>query len=57
VTNTYTCAVCGTNVYLDGDHVEVDIEKVRIEDRNDENRYLLHVDCAFATFDGWRCPA
>ena len=57
MTNSYTCGICGEHVYLDDDHVEVDVEKVWFEDRNQQDSYLLHVDCAIATFDGWRCPA
>lgn len=55
--STYTCAVCGQHVYLDDDHVKVAVQHRRIDDRDDRDDYLLHVECARTTFDGWRVPA
>lgn len=54
---SYTCGVCGNSVYPDDDHVEVDVETVRMCDRNDEDDYMLHVGCAMRTFGAWSDPA
>jgi len=52
-----TCGVCGRSVPLDQDHVKVDAETVRTDDRNAIDDYVLHTRCALATMQGWRDPA
>jgi len=53
----YTCGICGHAVGVDVDHVEVKVEKVWFDDRNEKTTYLAHTDCARSTFEGWRLPA
>jgi hypothetical protein len=54
---SYTCAVCGRPVAPDSDHVEIEAEVVWMDDRNDRDEYIMHLDCALTTIDCWRDPA
>ena len=51
-----TCAVCGRTFEPDTDHAVVDVEDVRIADRNEENTFYLHARCKRAVFTGWEKP-
>ena len=50
------CAVCRRPVPLDEDHRQVTDEKKRMRDRDEQDEYVLHDDCARAVFEGWRTP-
>jgi len=51
------CAVCREQVALDSDHVEIDAEIKRINDRNDRDDYALHTDCWLELSEEWMKPA
>jgi len=55
--DSFVCAVCGQTVYMDDDHVEIEAETVRMNDRNETDDYLLHTGCAMRTMSGWSDPA
>jgi len=56
VTTIY-CAVCRRRFEPDVDHVRVDAEHVRINDRNDEETYAFHPDCWRSLTGEWMDPA
>lgn len=51
------CAICGSWVALDQDHVEIEAEHVHIEDRNDRDEFVLHLGCWQRLSEGWMQPA
>ena len=54
---TLYCAVCGGRFEPDTDHVQVDAEIVRMDDRNDRDDYVLHPECWRRLTEGWMDPA
>lgn len=42
---TLSCAGCGGRFDPDDDHVRVEAEMVGTDDRNDQEEYVLHIDC------------
>lgn len=54
---TVICAVCGESVPLDGDYAHIEIEKKRINDRDDREDYYLHTECRLETVRDWHEPA
>ena len=54
---TLYCAICGNRFEPDQDHVWVDAELRRINDRNNTDEYALHPDCWDRLTDGWMDPA
>lgn len=52
-----TCAVCGRTVPPDMDHVRLDAETVRTDDRNDVDDYVFHTRCWYGVAGSWRKPA
>jgi len=50
------CGVCGRSVAPDTDHVRVEVEKKRMDDRDDQDEYYLHQRCAMTVFGGWESP-
>lgn len=55
--HTMLCAICGDPVAMDTDHVKIDAETRRMQDRNDLDEYYLHIECAMNSLDTWRDPA
>jgi hypothetical protein len=53
---TLYCAVCGQRTAPDTDHVELDAEAVRMNDRNGRDEYVLHVECWQRLSEGWAEP-
>lgn len=51
------CAVCHERVGLDDDHVEIDAELVKMDDRNEMDSYAMHTDCWRSISGGWMGPA
>lgn len=54
---TLYCAVCGNRFEPDDDHVRVDAEHVRMDDRNDVEDYVFHPGCWERVSGGWMEPA
>lgn len=54
---TLYCALCGGRFEPDDDHVWVEAEHKRIDDRNDLDEYALHPECWNRLTDGWGEPA
>ena len=54
---TLYCAICGGRFEPDVDHVRVDAETVRIEDRNQTEQFVFHPDCWRRLTEGWMQPA
>jgi hypothetical protein len=50
------CGVCGHAVDPGTDHVKVEAETVYIHDRNQQDSYFLHLECAMRTIDAWQEP-
>jgi hypothetical protein len=50
------CAHCGRSVAPDTDHVRVELEKKRMQDRNETEEYYLHVDCSWEVTEDWTEP-
>ena len=50
------CGVCGHAVDPGTDHVKVEAETVYIHDRNQQDSYFLHLECALRTIDAWQEP-
>jgi len=50
------CAVCGRTVDPSSDHSKVDVETVRMDDRNEQDQYFLHEECAYRVLGGWEEP-
>ena len=55
--STLYCAVCGRRFEPDDDHVRLDAEHVRMDDRNDRDDYVFHVRCWQNMTEGWVDPA
>jgi len=54
---TVYCAVCEEQLGLDSDHVVIDAEIKRINDRNDRDDYAMHTDCWRDLSAEWVNPA
>lgn len=52
-----TCAVCGHTFEPDTDHVVVEAETKRINDRNDVDDYYFHATCWRNVAGNWEDPA
>jgi len=50
---TLYCATCGRRFEPDDDHVKIDAEHVRIDDRNEHDEYVLHPECYRRLTEGW----
>lgn len=50
------CAICRTRTGPDGDHVEIDAEMIRLDDRTDTEKYVLCPDCWMSVSGGWGEP-
>jgi hypothetical protein len=57
--NTLTCANpdCTDALHADSDHVRVEAEKKRIDDRNDIEEYYFHPECWTDVTRKWETPA
>jgi hypothetical protein len=53
---TLYCAICRGRFEPDQDHVKVDAELLRIDDRNEEELYVFHPTCWNSLTDGWGEP-
>jgi hypothetical protein len=53
---TVYCAICRQDVPLDKDHVKIDAEFERMDDRNGRDDYTVHVGCWRSISDGWMKP-
>lgn len=51
------CAVCGRRFEPDDDHVYIEAERKRINDRNDVDEYAFHMQCWDRLTGGWMDPA
>jgi len=51
------CGFCGHHVAPENDHVKVESERVRTDDRNTSETYYLHPECADDALAGWVMPA
>jgi hypothetical protein len=51
------CGVCGNWFEPDDDHVRVQGEHVRMDDRNDVDEYYFHTECWQRVSGGWMDPA
>jgi len=54
---TLYCAICGNRFEPDDDHVKVDAELRRVDDRNEEEGFVFHPDCWAHLSEGWVEPA
>lgn len=54
---TLYCAICRERFEPDTDHVWVDAELRRVDDRNGTDEYALHPECWQSLTDGWMKPA
>lgn len=54
---TLYCAICGNRFEADQDHVKIDAEHVRVNDKNDQEMYVLHPECYRRLTGGWMEPA
>lgn len=54
---TLHCAICGTRFEPDQDHVRIEAEHKRMDDRNDLDEYVMHPECWQRLTDGWMEPA
>ena len=57
IMETVYCAVCEEQLGLDSDHVVIDAEIKRINDRNDRDDYAMHTDCWRDLSAEWVNPA
>lgn len=57
MTDTIYCAVCGGRFSPDTDHVQLDAEKKRQQDRNEQEMWILHPECYRRLTEGWMTPA
>lgn len=53
---TLYCAICGERFEPDDDHVRVEAESVRLDDRNDSEEYVFHPGCWDRLTGGWMEP-
>ena len=51
------CAICGNRFEPDTDHVYVNAELKRIDDRDGMDEYALHPECWRRLTEGWIEPA
>lgn len=56
MTESLPCAVCGHSVPLDMDYVTVLATTKRIRDRDEQDDYVLHEECARSALEGWSTP-
>lgn len=54
---TLYCAICEGRFDPDDDHVRVEGEHRRINDRNEIDEYAFHPICWMNLTDGWADPA
>jgi len=57
IMETVYCAVCHEQLGLDSDHVAIDAEIKRINDRNDREDYAMHTECWRELSAEWVNPA
>lgn len=57
--NSLTCANpdCREAVHMDSDHVHIEAESKRMDDRNDVEEYYFHPECWWEVADNWEDPA
>jgi hypothetical protein len=57
--NTLTCANpdCTDALHADSDHVRVEAESKRMQDRNDVEEYYFHPGCWLEVAGEWEDPA
>jgi len=55
--NTLYCAICGGRFEPDDDHVEIEAEHVRMNDRNEQDMFVFHPMCWERLSKGWMDPA
>jgi hypothetical protein len=53
---TLYCAKCGNRFEPDDDHVRIDAEHRRIDDRNEHDEYVMHPDCWHELTAEWTDP-
>jgi hypothetical protein len=51
------CAICGNHVPRDRDYVSVLGTHKLINDRNEQDDYILHRECWNNLTEGWELPA
>lgn len=54
---TVHCAVCRRRFELDRDHVSLEAERVRTDDRNDIDTFYFHPECWRSVSGNWMDPA
>ncbi len=54
---TLYCAICENRFEPDDDHVRVEAEHVRMDDRNHIDDYVFHPGCWRRLSGGWIDPA
>lgn len=53
---TLYCAECGGRFEPDDDHVRIDAEHVRINDRNEQEEFVMHPRCWWDLTGEWNDP-
>jgi hypothetical protein len=53
---TLSCAICGRRFKPDDDHVWIDAEHVRIDDRNERDAFADYPECWQRLSEGWVMP-
>jgi len=51
------CARCGKTFEPDIDHVEINAETRRIDDRNEAELFVMHEECWMRASEEWSDPA
>lgn len=54
---TVYCAVCEEQIGLDSDHVDIQAELKRVNDRDGFDHYTMHPDCWQELSTEWMEPA
>ena len=54
---TLYCAVCGETTPADLNHVQIEAEKIRMQDRNTQDTFIMHPDCYRELSEDWTEPA
>lgn len=54
---TLYCGICGGRTAPDVDHVKINAELVHMNDRNEQEMYVLHPECYRRLTEGWMDPA
>ena len=54
---TIYCAICARRFEPDQDHVKVEAEHRRIDDRNETEAFAFHPECYRRLTGGWMEPA